>query len=39
MSISAMTPDCPARFCDRDDHAECWADYDRQEDADKYRHL
>ena len=28
---------CPAFHCVRDDHDECWRDYDRQEDQDRYR--
>lgn len=31
--------DCPARFCDREDHDECWSEYDRQENEYKYRHI
>lgn len=27
---------CPAHWCPLDDHTECWAEYNRQEDADKY---
>jgi hypothetical protein len=30
-------PDCPSPVCDRDDHDTCWADFSRQEDAEKYR--
>lgn len=30
-------PDCPSPVCDRAAHDECWRDYNRQEDAEKYR--
>lgn len=32
-------PDCPASVCDLDDHDVCWADYERQENEYKYRHV
>lgn len=28
--------DCPAFECDRKDHTECWRDYARQEDEQRY---
>jgi len=31
-----MSYDCPAFMCKRTDHAECWREYDRQEDEAKY---
>ena len=33
----SSTSDCPARFCDREDHAECWREYEQQENEYKYR--
>ena len=36
LKARAVKHACPARFCPLKDHAECWRDYDRQEEALKY---